>query len=66
MPNRIVISRDSKPIPCELCGWETLHVAGVFSDDGTLLARTMVCTACRSHHYRHRTGLAVAGVAAGA
>ncbi len=66
MPNRIVISRDSQPIPCELCGWDTLHVAGVFSDEGALLARTMVCTARRSQHHRHRTGLAAAGLAAGA
>jgi hypothetical protein len=49
MPNRIVISRDSKPLPCEQCGWETLHVASVLSEEGTLLGRTMVCTACRPH-----------------
>lgn len=49
MPNRMMISRDSKPIPCEECGLPTLHVARLVSGDGTLLGRTMVCTACRRH-----------------
>jgi hypothetical protein len=51
MPNRIVISRDSKPLPCEQCGRETLHVARVLADDGSLLGRTLICTACRPQHH---------------
>jgi hypothetical protein len=66
MPNRIVISRDSKPIPCEQCGWETLHVANVVSGEGALLGRTMFCTVCRPQRHDHRTRRVVAGVAAGA
>ncbi|WP_410638900.1 hypothetical protein [Amycolatopsis sp. lyj-346] len=49
MPNRVMISHDSKPIPCEECGLPTLHVARLVSGDGTLLGQTMVCTACRRH-----------------
>jgi hypothetical protein len=51
VPNRVLISRDSKPIPCEECGLPTLHVARLVAGDGTLIGQTMVCTACR----RHRT-----------
>ena len=47
MPNRMLISHDSKPIPCEECGLPALHVARLVAGDGTLLGRTMVCTACR-------------------
>jgi hypothetical protein len=46
----MLISRDSKPIPCEECGLPTLHVARLVAADGTLLGQTMVCTACRRHH----------------
>jgi hypothetical protein len=45
----MLISRDSKPIPCEECGLPTLHVARLVSGDGTLLGQTLVCTACRRH-----------------
>jgi hypothetical protein len=50
MPNRIDISPTGKPIPCEGCGRETLHVARIFSATGTLLGKTMVCTTCRPRH----------------
>lgn len=49
MPNRVMISRDSRPIPCENCGLPALHVARLVAGDGTLLGQTMVCTACRRH-----------------
>ncbi|MCR6483781.1 hypothetical protein M8542_13230 [Amycolatopsis sp. OK19-0408] len=49
MPNRVMISRDSKPIPCEECGLPSLHVARLVSANGALLGQTMVCTACRRH-----------------
>jgi hypothetical protein len=49
MPNRILINRDSKPIPCEECGLPALHVARLVSGDGTFMGQTMVCTACRPH-----------------
>jgi hypothetical protein len=49
MPNRVLISRDSKPIPCEECGLPALHVARLVAGDGTVLGQTMVCTECRRH-----------------
>ncbi|WIV54307.1 hypothetical protein [Amycolatopsis nalaikhensis] len=49
MPNRMLINRDSKPIPCEECGLPTLYVARLVSGDGSLLGQTMVCTTCRQH-----------------
>jgi hypothetical protein len=45
----MLISRDSKPIPCEECGLPALHVARLIAADGSLLGQTMVCTACRRH-----------------
>ncbi len=65
MPNRIVISRDISPIPCEVCGWETLRVARVLSDDGGLLGQTMVCTACPPQVVAPGARRVVTGVAAG-
>ncbi|WIX99338.1 hypothetical protein QRX60_35560 [Amycolatopsis mongoliensis] len=59
MPNRVLISRDSKPISCEECGLPALHVARLVAGDGTLLGQTMVCTACR----RHRSEAAAEAVA---
>ncbi len=47
MPDRIEISHRSKPIPCARCGQQTLHVGRIVSAAGTLLGKTMVCTACR-------------------
>lgn len=47
MPDRIEISRRSKPIPCGECGHRALHVGRVFSGTGALLGNTLVCTVCR-------------------
>ncbi|MEU4674017.1 hypothetical protein AB0F91_40180 [Amycolatopsis sp. NPDC023774] len=47
MTNRILISQESQPIPCEKCGQPTLHVARLVTGDGALLGQTMVCTECR-------------------
>ncbi|MGW4487347.1 hypothetical protein ACWEOE_26305 [Amycolatopsis sp. NPDC004368] len=47
MSNRMLISQDSQPIPCENCGQPTLHVARLVSGEGALLGQTMVCTECR-------------------
>ncbi len=49
MPNRMIISRDTEPIPCESCGLRTLYVARLVTSDGVTIGRTMVCTACRRH-----------------
>ncbi|MEA5361024.1 hypothetical protein VA596_15880 [Amycolatopsis sp., V23-08] len=49
MPNRLRISRDAAPIPCEACGRATLYVARLVSEDGTQLGQTLVCTSCRRH-----------------
>ncbi|WP_410590518.1 hypothetical protein [Amycolatopsis sp. lyj-23] len=51
MPDRIEISRHSKPLPCGRCGQHTLHVGRILSPAGLLLGRTMVCTACRPQHH---------------
>jgi hypothetical protein len=59
MPNRMLINRDSKPIPCEECGLPALYVARLVSGDGSLLGQTMVCTACRQH--RAEAGAAALG-----
>jgi hypothetical protein len=47
MPNRIEISPAGKPLPCEACGRETLHVARILSATGALLGKTLICTTCR-------------------
>ncbi|MEV6640604.1 hypothetical protein [Amycolatopsis sp. NPDC051371] len=54
MPNRIVISPNAQPIPCEQCGWEALYVAKLISDDGNVVGRMIVCTACRPQPHVHR------------
>jgi len=51
-----MISRDSKPIPCEECGLPTLHVARLVSGDGTLLGQTKGTTwtdAAAGHSRKH-------------
>jgi anti-anti-sigma regulatory factor len=54
MPNRVWVSPDAGPIPCERCGRDTLYVARVVSGEGTLLGRVMVCTSCRPDRRAHR------------
>jgi hypothetical protein len=49
MPNRMMISQDSQPIPCEECGQPTLHVARLVSEEGQLVGQTLICTQCRRH-----------------
>ena len=56
MPTRMLISQESKPIPCEDCGQPTLHVARLVTDEGKLLGQTMVCTRCRRHRPESETG----------
>ncbi|WP_290059304.1 hypothetical protein [Amycolatopsis solani] len=47
MGTQIRISRESGSLPCEVCGFPTMHVAQVVADDGTVLGRTLVCTTCQ-------------------
>ncbi|MFI5611973.1 hypothetical protein [Amycolatopsis sp. NPDC051903] len=54
MSNRMMISRENQPIPCEKCGQPSLHVARLVGGDGALLGQTMVCTEC--HHRRSESG----------
>ncbi|MDT7802083.1 MAG: hypothetical protein QOI78_5516 [Actinomycetota bacterium] len=49
MPNRLVLSKETGPIPCESCGLPTLYVARVVSESGAQLGQTLVCTSCRRH-----------------
>jgi hypothetical protein len=53
MGTQIRISREDGSLPCEVCGFPTMHVAQVVADDGTVLGRTLVCTTCQRS--RHRT-----------
>lgn len=65
MRSRLTISRDINPIPCELCGRNTLCVARMVSDDGIVLGRTAVCTFCRPRFRVDGARFFLAGVAAG-
>ncbi|WP_370963693.1 hypothetical protein [Amycolatopsis sp. cg9] len=47
MGTQIRISREDGSLPCEVCGFPTMHVAKVVADDGTVLGRTLVCTTCQ-------------------
>lgn len=55
MPNRVLVSPDTSPIPGEGCGRDTLYVARVVSGEGTLLGRVMVCTSCWQDRPAHRS-----------
>ncbi len=54
MGTQLRISREDGSLPCEVCGFPTMHVAQVVADDGTVLGRTLVCTTCQLG--RHRPG----------
>ncbi len=47
MSIQAIISRDSKPIECERCGREALHVARLIADNGGEVGPALVCIACR-------------------
>jgi hypothetical protein len=52
MGTQLRISREDGSLPCEVCGFPTMHVAKLVADDGTVLGRTLVCTTCqRSKHH---------------
>jgi hypothetical protein len=50
MGTQLRISREDGSLPCEVCGFRTMHVAQVVADDGTVLGRTLVCTTCSRRH----------------
>lgn len=52
MGTQIRISREDGSLPCEVCGFPTMHVAQVVADDGTVLGRTLVCTTCQRSRHR--------------
>lgn len=52
MGTQLRISREDGSLPCEVCGFPTLHVAQVVADDGTVLGRTLVCTTCQLGRHR--------------
>lgn len=52
MGTHIRISRQDGSLPCEVCGFPTMHVAQVVADDGTVLGRTLVCTTCQRSRHR--------------
>ena len=56
MGTQIRISREDGSLPCEVCGFQTMHVARVVADDGSLLGRTLICTTCqRNRHHGDET-----------
>ena len=60
MGTQIRISREDGSLPCEVCGFPTMHVAQVVADDGTVLGRTLVCTTCQRSKHRPEPPLAAA------
>ncbi|WP_328454464.1 MULTISPECIES: hypothetical protein [unclassified Amycolatopsis] len=52
MGTQIRISREDGSLPCEVCGFPTMHVAQVVGDDGRVLGRTLVCTTCTRSRQR--------------
>ncbi|MGW4062984.1 hypothetical protein ACWEGE_32205 [Amycolatopsis sp. NPDC004747] len=52
MGTQLRISREDASLPCEVCGFPTMHVAQVVADDGTVLGRTLVCTTCQRSRHR--------------
>lgn len=51
MINRIQLDADAQALPCKSCGFQTLRVAALVADNGTVLGRTVICTSCeRSRH----------------
>lgn len=52
MGTQIRISREDASLPCEVCGFPTMHVAQVVADDGKVLGRTLVCTTCQRNRHR--------------
>ncbi|WP_086844491.1 hypothetical protein [Amycolatopsis kentuckyensis] len=58
MGTQIRISREDGSLPCEVCGFPTMHVAQVVADDGTVLGRTLVCTTCQRSKQRPEPPLA--------
>ena len=58
MGTQIRISREDGSLPCEVCGFPTMHVAQVVADDGTILGRTLVCTTCQRSKHRPEPPLA--------
>jgi hypothetical protein len=47
MATRMIISRDSPAIECEVCGRPALHVAKLVADNGGEVGKTVVCVSCR-------------------
>ncbi|MEV7097463.1 hypothetical protein AB0M80_31890 [Amycolatopsis sp. NPDC051045] len=52
MGTQLRISREDASLPCEVCGFPTMHVAQVVADDGTVPGRTLVCTTCQRSKHR--------------
>ncbi len=52
MGTQLRISREDGSLPCEVCGFPTMHVAQVVADDGSVLGRTLICTTCQRGRHR--------------
>ncbi len=47
MNTRIAFKKHSPSLPCERCGYDSLTVAALISEDGSVIGQTLVCTTCR-------------------
>ncbi|MET7996350.1 hypothetical protein ABZU76_36220 [Amycolatopsis sp. NPDC005232] len=54
MPIRVLISHESTAIPCEKCGYPTLHVAHLVTPEGQCIGQKLVCTLCRDRESQER------------
>ncbi|WP_158887176.1 hypothetical protein [Amycolatopsis anabasis] len=39
------------PVPCERCGYRTVHVAEVIGQHGRPMGNVLVCTRCQGRQY---------------
>lgn len=53
--SRLYIPPDqtAPPIPCDECGFPSLHVGRLIGIDGNVLATVLVCTRCRAREQQH-------------
>lgn len=52
MNTRIAFKKHAPSVPCEMCGYDSVQVATLVSDDGTVVGQTLVCTTCRARRRR--------------
>ncbi|SFB19829.1 hypothetical protein SAMN05216266_10663 [Amycolatopsis marina] len=56
MNTRIAFKKHAPSLPCERCGYESLTVAALIDEDGSVIGQTLVCTTCRERRRAAATG----------